>query len=134
MADDEAHEIDDEIDTAPADENADGIDDELDDELDDEDAPDDLDPISIDNPDPVATARRKFGAGGAILAAGMFGVDQALTGKQKPEFAEIQESSSQPVDLDKDGFHLAIDEARSVDAPALERRPPIGVNKKSKRR
>jgi hypothetical protein len=93
-----------------------------------------VEPISIDNPDVVGTARRRYGAGGAALAAGMFGLDQALTGKQKPDSVQIQESPSDPVDVDKDGFQLTIDEVTSVEAPALERRPPLVLNKKRRRR
>ncbi|MCU1400082.1 MAG: hypothetical protein JWN62_3191 [Acidimicrobiales bacterium] len=92
------------------------------------------DPINIDNPNPVATARRRHGLGGAMIAAGMFGLDQALTGKQKPDHAEIQESSSEPVDVDKDGITVVIDDATTIQTPALERRPPVGLNKKPKRR
>lgn len=86
-------------------------------------------------PDPVEAARRRYGKGGSMLAAGMFGLDQALTGKVKPDdMVQVQEAPTEPIDLDKDGFQLAIDDSTSVEAPALERRPPIGLGKKKARR
>lgn len=108
-----------------------------------DDAPDDdatetpdveLEPIDIDNPDPVETARRRYGRGGGILAAGMFGLDKALTGKVKPDdMVQVQEAATEPIDLDKDGFQLTIDDSTTVEAPAMERRPPL-VSKKKPRR
>ncbi|MCU1388788.1 MAG: hypothetical protein JWL72_2126 [Ilumatobacteraceae bacterium] len=117
VIDDESHEPDE------------AISDELDDEFEEIES----DPIDIDDPKPLAAARRRKGLGG-MIAAGMFGLDQALTGKQKPDQAEIQESSSEPVDVDKDGIKVVIDDGTTVQTPALERRPPLGLNKKSKRR
>lgn len=108
--------------------------DEADDVVIDEGEDVELDAIDIDNSNPVETARRRHGMGGAMIAAGMFGLDQALTGRQKPEQAEIQESSSEPVDVDRDGIKVVIDEATTVQTPALERRPPVGLHKKPKRR
>jgi hypothetical protein len=90
-----------------------------------------LEPVDVDV---VANARRRYGSAGAGLAAAMFGVDQALTGKQKPEFVQVQEASSEPLDVDNDGITVTIDEVMSVQAPALERRAPLGLNKKPRRR
>ncbi len=84
--------------------------------------------------DVIESARRRYGTMGAALGAGMFGLDQALTGKQKPETVQIQEAPSDPVDVDKDGIQLMIDELTSVNAPALERRVPVGLHKKKSRR
>ena len=95
---------------------------------------DELEPLSIDNPNPVETARRRHGKGGAMMAAGMFGLDQALTGRQKPDNVQIQEAPTDPIDVDKDGINVVIDADVSVQAPALERRPPVGLNKKPRRR
>ena len=107
--------------------------DELDTEFDD-DSDRELEPIDIDNPDPVETARRRYGRGGGILAAGMFGLDKALTGKVKPDdMVQVQEAATEPIDLDKDGFQLTIDDSTTVEAPAMERRPPL-VSKKKPRR
>ncbi len=91
-------------------------------------------PIDIDNPDVVGTARRRYGPAGAALAAGMFGLDIALGTKKKPDSVQIQEAPSDPVDVDADGIQVTIDETLSVNAPALERVPPLGVGKKRSRR
>ena len=95
---------------------------------------DELEPIDPVNYDLVATARRRYGLAGAGIAAAMFGIDQALTGKQKPETVQVQEAAGQPVNVDDDGITVPIDNVMSVQAPALERRPPLGLHKKPRRR
>lgn len=103
--DDELDELDDEM----------LSDDDL--ELDDLDAavPDEevLDPVS----DPVTTARRRHGAAGAILAAGMFGLDKALGRKVKEEAPIVIAAGTEPVDIDSDGIEIPIDDDTSVFAP-----------------
>ena len=69
--------------------------------------------------DPVGTARRKHGAAGAMLAAGMFGVDIALGRKPKEEIPVVVDASGDPTDINKDGMTFAIDEATQVVAPPL---------------
>ena len=93
-----------------------------------------LEPIDIDNPDVIGTARRRYGGAGAALAAGMFGLDIALGNKKKPDSVQIQEAPSDPVDVDSDGIQVAIDETMSVNAPALERVAPIELGRKKSRR
>lgn len=80
-----------------------------------------MEPIS----DPVGTARRKHGAAGAILAAGMFGVDIALGRKPKEEVPVVVDAAGEPGDLDTDGISIAVDAATSVVAPALPRTVPV---------
>ncbi|MFM7685073.1 MAG: hypothetical protein ACKPDI_03990 [Actinomycetota bacterium] len=75
--------------------------------------------------DPVATARRKHGAAGAVLAAGMFGVDIALGRKPKEEVPVVVDAAGEPGDLDADGIRIALDEATSVVTPALPRTVPV---------
>ena len=67
--------------------------------------------------DPIATARRRHGAAGAMLAAGMFGIDVALGRKVKEEAAVVIAASDLPVDIDTDGIKIPIDEHSSVFAP-----------------
>ena len=109
------------------------IDDEPDDEVAEAEA-DELEPIDPNNYDVVATARRRYGTAGAGLAAAMFAIDQALTGKQKPETVQVQEATGKPINVDNDGIIFPIDDATSVQAPPLERRPPLGLHKKPRRR
>ena len=106
------------------------------------DAPDDVDadqeqlpPIDIENPDPIGTARRMYGkTAGTLLAAGMFGLDKVLRDKVKPDSVQVQESPTEPVDVDTDGIVVDVDEATSVNAPALERRAPIVATTRKKPR
>lgn len=93
-----------------------------------------LAPIDIENPDVIGTARRRYGTGGAALAAGMFGLDIALGNKKKPDSVQIQEAPTDPLDVDADGIQVTIDDTLSVNAPALERIAPLAVAKKRSRR
>jgi hypothetical protein len=74
--------------------------------------------------DPVTTARRRHGAAGAVLAAGMFGVDIALGRKPKQEAPVVVTASGDPTDIDRDGMNFALDPATQVVAPPL---PPSNV-------
>ena len=107
-------------------------DDEQDVALDDADLNDpvefDVEPIS----DPVGTARRRHGAAGAILAAGMFGVDIALGRKAKQEAPIVMAASSEPVDIEKDGIEVPIDENTSVFAPPQPPSDPFPPQRRRK--
>jgi hypothetical protein len=93
-----------------------------------------LPPIDTDNPDVIATARRKYGGAGVLLAAGMFGLDKVLNDKKKTESVQVQEASSEPVDVDASGITVDIDASTSVHSPALEPKPPVVGSKKKPRR
>jgi len=90
--------------------------------------------LDLDSGDVVANARRRYGGGGALLAAGMLGLDKLLTDKKKPDSVQVQEAASEPVDVDKAGIQVMIDELTSVEAPPLERREPLSLKKKRSRR
>jgi hypothetical protein len=110
----------------------DEVDDELlndelltDESLDDELTNDDLeDPAALVAPvsDPVGTARRKHGGAGAILAAGMFGLDIALGRKPKEDAPIVVTASGEPGNIDDDGIEIPIDDTTSVYAPP---QPPV---------
>jgi hypothetical protein len=88
-----------------------------------------LAPIS----DPIATARRRHGAAGAMLAAGMFGVDIALGRKPKEEAPVVVASSSEPVDIETDGIEVPIDDRTSVYAPPQPPTDPFAPRPRRKR-
>lgn len=75
--------------------------------------------------DPVRTARRRHGAAGAIVAAGMFGLDQALGRKPKEEAPIVMAASDEPVDIDHEGITVPVDEGVSVVAPPQPRSDPL---------
>ncbi|MEO6124358.1 MAG: hypothetical protein ABIR32_11665, partial [Ilumatobacteraceae bacterium] len=83
--------------------------------------------------DIIANARRRYGSGGAILAAGMLGLDNILREKVKPDSVQVQEAPTDPIDLDAEGIRVTIDESMSVKAPALERVPLLDTKKKRRR-
>ncbi len=96
------------------------------------DAAEQIDHIEPES-DPIATARRRHGGAGAILAAGMFGVDIALGRKPKEEAPIVVDASGEPTDIDKDGIRIPVDDETHVWAPPLPPSDPV-VAKPSKRR
>jgi hypothetical protein len=98
-------------------------------EMADESVAVELAPVS----DPIATARRRHGAAGAMLAAGMFGVDIALGRKPKEEAPVVVASSSEPVDIETDGIEVPIDDRTSVFAPPQPPTDPFAPRPRRKR-
>ena len=90
--------------------------------------------VEVYSEDVVANARRRYGTGGALLAAGMLGIDKILTDRKKPDSVQVQEAASEPIDVDKSGIQVMIDELTSVEAPPLDRREPLSMKKKRRRR
>jgi hypothetical protein len=83
--------------------------------------------------DPIATARRRHGAAGAMLAAGMFGVDIALGRKPREDVPVVVAANSEPVDIDTEGIEIAVDDNISVVSPALPRSEPQRRPRRSRR-
>lgn len=89
--------------------------------------------VSVDV-DIVANARRRHGALGAVMAAGMLGIDQVLGRKPREEAPIVVSSNSDPVDIDTDGIAVSVDDGLSVIAPALPRTPPTVAPARRRRR
>jgi hypothetical protein len=84
--------------------------------------------------DLVADAKRRHGLGGAMLAAGMLGLDQAVLGrKPREEIPVVVDANSDPVDIDADGISVALGDDTQVVAPPLPRTPPK-LSRRPKRR
>ena len=99
-----------------------------------------MEPSDPDTPDltivptPIATARRRHGAAGAMLAAGMLGIDEALgLRKVKQEAPIVVAAPTEPLDIDSDGIDVPIDEATSVYAPPQPRSRPHVPPKRTRR-
>lgn len=71
--------------------------------------------------DVVEVARRRHGALGTVIAAGMLGLEQALGRKPKEEIPVVVASNSDPEDIDRDGIVIPVDNERSVVSPPLPR-------------
>ncbi len=84
--------------------------------------------------DPVRAARRRHGAAGAIVAAGMFGLDQALGRKPKEEAPIVMAAADEPVDIDNEGIIVPVDRDLSVIAPPQPRSDPLPSRRRRKRR
>jgi hypothetical protein len=102
--------------------------------------PADLPPDAPAGEDPiVATARRRHGGAGAILAAGMLGLDQVLGRKPKQEAPVVVDADGQPVDIDTDGITVDVHDDLAVHAPPQTRPDPFApsartVARRAKRR
>ena len=99
---------------------------------------DDLPPVPFDAGGDIATriahAKRRHGAAGAALAAGMLGVDQIVNGRKPREEAPIVvAANSDPLDIDTDGISLSLADAELV-APPLPRTEPKTSSTTSTRR
>jgi len=85
--------------------------------------------------DVIATARRRHGAAGAIVAAGMLGLDQVLSGRKPREEAPIVVASpTEPTDLDQEGIAVPIDDTRAAWAPPQPTRDPFPALRPRRRR
>lgn len=82
----------------------------------------------------IANARRRHGAAGAIMAASMFGLDQALGRKPREEAPIVVSTGAEPVDIDDDGIVVAIDEHTSVIAPPQPRPDPFPSRRRPRRK
>ena len=104
-----------------------------DDDAPDEDALDDqerdVDYSDVDYPDEeypdepryesdIMRAKRKHGMAGAIMAGGMFALDQVLGRKPKEQPAAVQEFAGEPTDIDSQGITIAVNEHTTVTSPA----------------
>ena len=84
--------------------------------------------------DPIRAARRRHGAAGAIVAAGMFGLDQALGRKPREEAPIVMAAADEPVDIDHEGIIVPVDHDLSVIAPPQPRSDPLPSRRRRKRR
>ena len=66
----------------------------------------------------IMRAKRQHGMAGAILAGGMFAIDEALGRKPKEQPAAVQEFAGEPTDIDAQGITIAVDEHTTVVSPA----------------
>lgn len=83
--------------------------------------------------DPIATARRRHGSAGAIVAAGMLGIDQVLGRKPKEDAPIVIAASDQPTDIDTDGIVVPVDDVTEVVAPAQPRSDPFARRPRRRR-
>jgi hypothetical protein len=85
--------------------------------------------------DPITVARARHRTAGAMLAAGMLGLDQAM-GLRKPreEAPIVVDASDDPIDIDADGIVVPVDERTAVHAPPQPRSGPIGTSRRRRRR
>lgn len=97
-----------------------------------EDEASDADEPSVPR-DMVESARRRYGGVGAAVAASMLAIDELLGRKVKPDSVQVQEGSGQPLDLDEHGISMDVDDETRVEAPPLDRKPPLMATRRRKR-
>lgn len=93
-----------------------------------------MEPDEDRNAEPVDSAladraRRRYGAAGAIVAAGMLGLDKVLGRKPKDDGAQVQEALGEPGDIDADGIVVDVDDERQVHSQP-SRRPAHGHHRR----
>lgn len=79
----------------------------------------------------LAAGRRKGGLAGAAMAGAMLAMSDIIEGPPKEDAPVTVEASSDPHDLEKDGFGATVDGV-DVEAPPLERLDPV-TNRKPHR-
>jgi hypothetical protein len=82
----------------------------------------------------IANARRRHGSAGAIIAAGMLGLDQVLGRKPREEAPIVISTGDEPIDIDDDGIVLQIDDQTSVVAPPQPRPDPFPPRRRARRK
>ena len=82
----------------------------------------------------IANAKRRHGALGGVLAAGMLGLDQALGRKVREEAPIVVDANSDPVDLDTDGISIPVADDTDIVSPPLPRTPPVIASTTRRRR
>lgn len=93
------------------------------------------DDASNDVHDPIVRrAAQRYGTVGAMLAGGMVVFDKLLGRKPKEEAAVVIEASSDPLDIDRDGITVELDNNITVYSPAPNNRVgPLRVVRKRRR-
>ena len=76
----------------------------------------------------IAAGRRKGGLAGAAMAGAMFAISEIIEGPPKEDSPVTVEASSDPHDLEKEGFGTTVDGV-DVEAPPLERLDPVTTRK-----
>jgi uncharacterized Ntn-hydrolase superfamily protein len=79
----------------------------------------------------LAAGRRKGGLAGAAMAGAMLAISDIIEGPPKEDAPVTVEASSDPHDLEKDGFGATVDGV-DVESPPLERLDPV-TNRKPHR-
>jgi hypothetical protein len=78
----------------------------------------------VDDAAMIRAARRRHGALGGVIAAGMLGIDKVLGRKPPEEIPVVVAAPTEPVDIDADGITVPLDEHTDVISPPLPRTPP----------
>jgi hypothetical protein len=82
----------------------------------------------------VETARRRHGGIGAMLAAGMLGLDQVLGRKPREEAPVVVDANSDPIDIDTDGITVDLHDDLAVHAPPQQRPDPFAPSPRTRAR
>jgi hypothetical protein len=87
--------------------------------------------LAVQRASAISAGRRKAGLAGAAMAGAMFAIAEIIEGPPKQDAPVTVEASSDPHDLEKEGFGATVDGV-DVEAPPLERLDPV-TNRKSRR-
>jgi hypothetical protein len=85
----------------------------------------------------IEAGRRKGGLAGAAMAGAMFAVSEIVEGPKKDDVSVVVEASSNPLDLERDGVSVELDDehgGKTVESPPLERREAVSPPAKGLRK
>ena len=82
----------------------------------------------------VRRAAQRYGFSGAMLAGGMVAFDRLLGRREQEDPPVIAEAPDEPVDIDRDGIVLRVDDSTTVVARAPESVPGPGPVRRVRRR
>lgn len=93
-----------------------------------------MEPIPPDD-ETVRNAKRRYGTGGAIIAAIGLGIDEAIFGKPKRDQGSVVvDAPGEPGDVDRDGISMEVDEVTSVEVQAQAPMAPLPSPKRHRGR
>jgi hypothetical protein len=84
--------------------------------------------LAVQRASAIAAGKRKAGFAGAAMAGAMFAIAEIIEGPPKEDAPVTVEASSDPHDLEKEGFGATVD-GIDVAAPPLERLDPVTKRK-----
>lgn len=110
--------------------------DEFDESYEFDDRADDAQPFDAHSSDGqmLAAARRRHGALGGVIAAGMLGIDKVLGRKPREEVPVVVAAATEPVDIDAEGITVPLDEHTDVISPPIPRTAPKVAPARRRRR
>lgn len=89
---------------------------------------------SLGDAELIASARRRHGALGGLVAAGMLGIDKVLGRKPREEVPIVVAAPTEPIDIDTEGIVVPLDDLTELVSPPIPRATPKVAPARRRRR